>query len=591
MAKTCSACGASLADAQAFCSSCGAKWVAAAEPEKKFCVGCGSPLSAETKFCAKCGMAVHGAAVGAAAGVSASPRMPASATTPAVATPPPQKSGGGAVKVIVGILAFFMFMGVLAMGSCAYIAYRAKQKVEGLKDEYENNPTDKYASALEKEMGKSGGSSSSSSSSASGSNSSSGSSSPGSSSSGSSADTSAAASLIAMAASAMNGKSSGETAPQPELPNWKSYSGSPVSGSSSLVPLKVGLTEVGAVNDAPVGDYEAIVTVNQIAKDGVVIDISSEAPPPNSAGINGAKASTGKGFQAMATRRKVLADDMAKAHGLYFYFSKTDPFTFPGTTSETVSREVFNDLKAKGQTAFSYKVFTVKGAITGFLNKITNPQAGGGLDPQNLTGALMTEVNCTLSKAEANDVGFPVILNDKPVELPAVHAACKSDQDELNLWILDDAQDPIDLAFSTKLGKGRGQIVKISYPEDQPINHIEQALKQTGHAQIYGINFDFASATIRPQSQPILAEIAKAMKDNPTWKLSVNGHTDNIGGDASNLELSRKRAAAVVQALTTQYRVASNRFTSGGFGASQPIDTNDTIEGRARNRRVELVLQ
>jgi outer membrane protein OmpA-like peptidoglycan-associated protein len=182
-------------------------------------------------------------------------------------------------------------------------------------------------------------------------------------------------------------------------------------------------------------------------------------------------------------------------------------------------------------------------------------------------------------------------MNDKPVELPAIHTVCKSSQDELNLWLLDDPQNPIDLAFSTKLGKGRGQIVKINFPEDQPVNHIEQALKQTGHVQIYGINFDFASATIRPQSQLILAEIAKAMKDNPSWKLSVNGHTDNIGGDTSNLELSQKRAAAVVEALTSQYRIAANRFTSAGFGESHPIDTNDTIEGRARNRRVELVLQ
>ena len=357
------------------------------------------------------------------------------------------------------------------------------------------------------------------------------------------------------------------------------------------MPLKVGLTEVGAVNDGPVGDYEAIVTVGQIAKDGVVIEISSQAPPPNSQGAGGAKTTTAKGFQGMNTRRKVLAEDIASAHELNFYFSKMDPLTFPGTTSGIVSKEVFSELKTKGEVAFSYKVFTVQGALTGLLNTMTNPQAGESLDPRNLSGSLMTKVNCTLSKAEVNDVGFPVIMNDKPVELPAIHAACNSDQDELNLWVLDDAQNPIDLAFSTKMGNGRGQVVKINFPEDQPINHIEQALKQTGHAQIYGINFDFASATIRPQSQPILAEIAKAMKDNATWKLSVNGHTDNIGGDASNRELSRKRAAAVVEALTSQYRIAANRFTSAGFGASQPIDTNDTIEGRARNRRVELVLQ
>ena len=588
MAKTCSACGGALGDAQAFCSSCGTKWVAAADPERKFCVGCGSPLTAGTKLCAKCGMAVQAAAGGQAGNYTAA-AAPSPAVVPVSSTlASPQKSGGGMVKVIVAVIGFFMFVGLLGMGSCAYIAYRAKQKVEGLKDQYENNDADKYASALEKQMAKSGQSSSSSSSSGgSTSSSSAGSSSDGS----SSADTSAAASLIAMAASAMNGSSPSDTTPAPELPHWKSYSGSPVSGNSSLVPLKVGLTEVGAVNDAPLGDYEAIVTVGQIAKDGVVIGISSEAPPPNSTGVGGGKTSTAKGFQGMETRRKVLSQDMANAHELYFYFSKMDPFTFPGTTSETVSKEVFNDLKSKGQTAFAYKVFTVQGALTGILNKMTNPQAGEALDPQNLTGSMMTKVNCTLTKAESNDVGFPVIMNDKPVELPAIHSLCKSAQDELNLWILDDAQNPIALAFSTKLGKGRGQVVKLNFPEEQPVNHIEQALKQTGHAQIYGINFDFASATIRPQSQPILAEIAKAMKDNPAWKLSINGHTDNIGGDASNLELSRKRSASVVEALTTQYHIAANRFTSAGFGASQPIDTNDTIEGRARNRRVELVLQ
>jgi outer membrane protein OmpA-like peptidoglycan-associated protein len=586
MARTCSACGASLPDAQAFCASCGTKWVAAAEAHRKVCVGCGSPLEAGTKFCAKCGMAVQGVAAAPVGGGNYAPGVAASsAVAPAsMATAAAQKAGGGAVKVIVTVLGLFMFAGLLGMGSCVYIAYRAKQKVEGLKEQYENNDANKYASALEKQMAKSGESSSSSSSSAGSPTSPS----PG---AGSSADTSAAASLISMAASAMSGSKAGDTTPQPELPHWKSYAGSPVSGNSALVPLKVGLMEVGAVNDAPLGDYEAIVTVTQIEKDGVVISISSEAPPPNSTGVGGGKVATAKEFRGMEKHRKVLSEDIASAHELYFYFGSTDPYTFPGTTSETVSREVFNELKSKGESAFSYKVFTVQGALTGLLDKMTNPKPGETLDPQNLTGSLMTKINCTLAKAEANDVGFPVIMNDKPVELPAIHATCKSDQDELHLWILDDAQNPIDLAFSTKLGKGRGQVVKINFPEDHPVNHIEQALKQTGHAQIYGINFDFASATIRPQSQPILAEIAKAMKDNPAWKVSVNGHTDNIGGDASNLELSRKRAAAVVEALTSQYRIGANRFTSAGFGASQPIDTNDTIEGRARNRRVELVLQ
>jgi outer membrane protein OmpA-like peptidoglycan-associated protein len=68
----------------------------------------------------------------------------------------------------------------------------------------------------------------------------------------------------------------------------------------------------------------------------------------------------------------------------------------------------------------------------------------------------------------------------------------------------------------------------------------------------------------------------------------VEGNTDNIGGDAYNLDLSKRRAAAVKEALVTQYHIAADRLSTNGFGASHPIETNDTLEGRARNRRVEL---
>ena len=78
---------------------------------------------------------------------------------------------------------------------------------------------------------------------------------------------------------------------------------------------------------------------------------------------------------------------------------------------------------------------------------------------------------------------------------------------------------------------------------------------------------------------------------NPAWKLSVEGHTDNVGGDAYNLDLSNRRAAAVKQALVERLQVAADRLTTTGFGASRPRETNDTLEGRARNRRVELVRQ
>jgi outer membrane protein OmpA-like peptidoglycan-associated protein len=79
------------------------------------------------------------------------------------------------------------------------------------------------------------------------------------------------------------------------------------------------------------------------------------------------------------------------------------------------------------------------------------------------------------------------------------------------------------------------------------------------------------------------------LEKNAAWNLDVNGHTDNLGGDAYNLNLSKKRAAAVKTALTTRYHVAANRLTTAGFGASRAKAPNDTLEGRALNRRVELV--
>jgi outer membrane protein OmpA-like peptidoglycan-associated protein len=106
---------------------------------------------------------------------------------------------------------------------------------------------------------------------------------------------------------------------------------------------------------------------------------------------------------------------------------------------------------------------------------------------------------------------------------------------------------------------------------------------------VYGIYFDFASDKLRPESAPVLAEIAATLKNNPTWKLHVNGHTDNIGGDAYNLDLSNRRAAAVKQALVTQYQIDPARLDPQGFGATQPKESNDTLAGRARNRRVELI--
>src|SRR6185437_3557305 len=214
----------------------------------------------------------------------------------------------------------------------------------------------------------------------------------------------------------------------------------------------------------------------------------------------------------------------------------------------------------------------------------------------------------TLTRVEPEDVKYPMIVNDQRVDLPVIHlkgtmivpdkdprpARQRPKQSDGELFVLDDAADPLVLNWKLKdplfhSGNFRVEVVKINFPVAKPENVLEKQLVEQKRAVTYGIYFDFNKDTLKPESEPVLKEIAQTMTDNPDWKLTVEGHTDNVGGDAYNLELSKRRAAAVKQALVSQYNISPERLLTGGFGASRPIETNDTLEGRARNRRVELV--
>lgn len=116
-------------------------------------------------------------------------------------------------------------------------------------------------------------------------------------------------------------------------------------------------------------------------------------------------------------------------------------------------------------------------------------------------------------------------------------------------------------------------------------------LKNTGRAAVYGIYFDTGRADLKPESEPALAEIARLLKQRASLRLHVIGHTDNVGDMAMNMDLSKRRAAAVAQALATRHGVAAARLRPDGVGPLAPVASNKTEEGRARNRRVELVEQ
>src|SRR5258706_14098963 len=105
---------------------------------------------------------------------------------------------------------------------------------------------------------------------------------------------------------------------------------------------------------------------------------------------------------------------------------------------------------------------------------------------------------------------------------------------------------------------------------------------------MYGIHFDFKKATLRPDSDAALQQVVGLLQANPSLSVEVQGHTDNVGGDASNQRLSEARAVAV-QAWLTQHGIGASRLTAHGYGKSHPVaSTDEDDEGRPKKRPVEI---
>ena len=149
---------------------------------------------------------------------------------------------------------------------------------------------------------------------------------------------------------------------------------------------------------------------------------------------------------------------------------------------------------------------------------------------------------------------------------------------------------------------GRSNVISIEVPghETQPAlltnvsvmaggKKLYDALAENGRVATQGIYFDTGSDRIRPESTPTLKEIGEMLKEHGDLKLTIEGHTDNVGTTQSNQELSNRRAAAVKAFLVTSYGVDAGRLQSVGVGAEKPVAPNTTPEGRQQNRRVELV--
>lgn len=155
-------------------------------------------------------------------------------------------------------------------------------------------------------------------------------------------------------------------------------------------------------------------------------------------------------------------------------------------------------------------------------------------------------------------------------------------------------------APNAKLGRSNKILFKFDANETVPVfignlrvaaggKKLYDALTEKGRVATQGIYFDTGSDRIRPESSGTLKEIGTMLKEHADLKLTIEGHTDNVGAAAANQTLSDKRAAAVRQFLIDTYQIDAARLQAKGLGSTKPATSNDTPEGRQQNRRVELV--
>jgi outer membrane protein OmpA-like peptidoglycan-associated protein len=353
------------------------------------------------------------------------------------------------------------------------------------------------------------------------------------------------------------------------------------------VPLCAGLTIVTAISQ-PEGDYESIKSVESIDSNGVQLRYSSERSVQD---VRGGPSH----LEKLNLSRLVRLADL-QTSTMYLQQYQTDlANSIPGTTAIGTSSAVLSELKNKGAARLA--MFDLPPPLPG-ARKLSS-------DPNAHPNAIDYAETYGIERADDSPVTIPLVVNGVTTDLPAIHATGKSEYYgyKAEFFFLDDVANPLALKWRLRIGsvlsgtragmdRDTLQVVKIAYHCSAPagqVGALEQALAEHRRALVFDIYFSFNSAELRKESEPTLREIGDLLHRHGDWKLSIEGHTDNVAGDAFNLDLSKRRAAAVKDALVKNFAIDAGRLTTTGHGRSQPADTNETVEGRARNRRVELV--
>ncbi len=178
--------------------------------------------------------------------------------------------------------------------------------------------------------------------------------------------------------------------------------------------------------------------------------------------------------------------------------------------------------------------------------------------------------------------GHLLVARNSALGLTAVLFVTKF-QDGLKRGLKVEKGDPLIQLDLIKTKEMEQKMVLVSSSE------MSKSIEQSGRVSLYGILFDFSKAEVKPESEPTLAQIAQLLKEKADLRLLVVGHTDNVGDFEFNRELSQRRAAAVVVWLSQKYQIPPQRIAPFGASFAAPVASNDSEEGRAKNRRVELV--
>jgi outer membrane protein OmpA-like peptidoglycan-associated protein/uncharacterized OB-fold protein len=492
----------------------------------QFCVSCGKLLEPEVHFCPSCGGAV----------ASPSPQDSSVVSTSAERFQPAGQLPGRRSRLpkLIGIaLVLILLVGAVVVGGVVYVGNKVREKVRAVAQSIPRHPNDKRLDSAKEEP----------------------------------EDVNKAFQGMLSALSGSDNATPVLSSNDPVTPCSTSTF---VTQENAKVPFKPGtvLTTAWGIK------YEDAEARNSI-------DSVDEATVTTTTAYQEYKDDNGKMRKPQPITNQNCNSDYQAARGYLTGNSKKMPRLMRDVTRFRLSDKAFQEIKSSGQTNLQYVDFE---------------------DAPN--GIRLTHEGGLLARVEPQDVQYPMIVNDQRVDLPVIHLMAPmavlddgpqpATQSVGELFVLDDAADPLVLNFRLKNplyhnGNFRLEIIKINFPVAKPENVLEKQLIQEKRAVTYGIYFDFNEETLKPESEAVLKEIAQAMTHNPDWKLTVEGHTDNLGGDTYNLELSKRRAASVKQALVSRYNIASDRLLTGGYGASRPVETNETLEGRARNRRVELV--